>query len=91
VFLYFDEIYTQTQLTKNEQITEVDFDDRCYEEVVKAFQEKQITPHIITFRFVPDQEILFLPQKLNLSNACREEVEVLSIPLLIYDEMLPVL
>jgi hypothetical protein len=89
IFLYFDDSYKQAHLAKNEQLREIDFDDHCYDEILKAFEEKQITPWIMTFRFVPEQGALYLPQSLNLTNECKEEVEVQSIPLLIYDEMLP--
>ena len=89
IFLYFDDSFKQLQLAKDEQSREIDFDDHCYEEIVKTFEEKQITPRVIIFRFVPDQGTLYLPQSLNLTNECKEEVEVQSIPLLIYDEMLP--
>jgi hypothetical protein len=89
IFLYFDDSYKQIHLANNEQLKEIDFEDHCYNEILKAFEEKQITPRVIIFRFVPDQGALYLPQSLNLTNECKEEVEVQSIPLLIYDEMLP--
>lgn len=91
VFLYFDDTYKTLQLEKGEQSNEIDFDDHCYEEIIRAFEEKNISPQLIVFRFVPDQGSLFLPQSLDLPNECKEEIEVRSIPLMIYDEMLPVL
>lgn len=91
VFLYFDDSYQKLQLAKDEQSKQIDFDDHCYDEIMKAFVEKKIAPRVIIFRFVPDQPTLFLPQSLELTNECKEEVEVQSIPFLLYDEMLPVL
>ena len=91
MFLYFDDSYKQSQLSKDEQSSEIDFDDHCYEQIIKAFEEKQITPQVIIFRFVPEQGKLYLPQSLDLTNESKEEIELQSIPLLIHDEMLPML
>ena len=91
VFLYFDGSHQSLKLEKNEQSQEIDFDDHCYEEILKLFEAKQIAPRVIIFRFIPEQPILFLPQRLDLTNECKEEIEVQSIPLLIYDEMLPMI
>ena len=89
VFLYFDETYKGLHLDKKEQLREIDFDDNCYEQISKSFEDKDIAPRAIIFRFVPEDPILFLPQTLDLTNECKEEIEIKSIPLLLYDEMLP--
>lgn len=90
VFLFFDESYTKIALQKGEQLREVDFEEQYYQEIRNAFQEKSIKPQIITYRFTPQENALFLPQTLNLSNPCKEEIEIRSMPLFLYDEMLPV-
>jgi hypothetical protein len=91
VFLFFDDSYRQIQLAKDEQSNTIDFDDHCYTEIIRRFQEKLIAPKLVTFRFVPDQGMLFLPQSLNLTNECKDEIEIRSIPLMLYDEMLPMI
>lgn len=91
MFLYFDETYKHKQLDTNDQSSTIEFDDKCYQEMIAAFEREKIKPKILIFRFVPGQETLYLPQSLNLSNECKEEIEVRSLPLFIYDEMLPVL
>ena len=89
VFLYFDNTYRGLQLDKKEQLREIEFDDYCYKQIINLFEAQQIAPRIIIFRFVPEEPVLFLPQNLNLTNECKDEIELNSIPLLLYDEMLP--
>lgn len=87
--MYFDDSYQGLQIAKDEQSKQIDFDDHCYIEIIKLFEEKNIVPRVIIFRFVPEEPILFLPHSLGLTNEYKEEIEVQSIPLLVYDEMLP--
>jgi hypothetical protein len=89
VFLYFDDTYKQ-HLREDEQLREIEFDDHCYEQIVNAFGQNSITPKLVVFRFVPTEGTLFLPQSLKLDDECKEEIEIRSLPLLLYDEMLPI-
>jgi hypothetical protein len=90
IFLYFDESFRNVPVGVGEVSRDVEFDDTCYDDITLECRNKSVPLQII-YRFVPEQGKLFLPQCLKLTDNAKDEIEIRSMPLLLYDEMLPVL